>query len=266
MKTFLLILLVVLVTAISFGQNLPLHPYRKVGDRYYDLRPLYSWIDSVQSRRRNHEEIPLKFEANNRPMKEWFKWFSSEMPLRRLQLDGVLVQYEVDQVLNDGLLVHEEDMVDEKPFFLTNYPGYKNLTDNQKINFLALHAGSYKYTDTQGAVRTVPLYDYGIPVSPEEMSAALYPPPTPEQKADQAKAEQAHRIASQQSIVKFYQPKAEAGEGFAQMRLGEIYFRGEGVETNFALARQWLSAALTNGYPQVTNLLSEIERGSARSK
>jgi hypothetical protein len=107
----------------------------------------------------------------------------------------------------------------------------------------------------------------GRPVSPEEMVAVFYPPPlTLEQKAAQAKAKQARGVAFRQSMVKFYQPKAEAGEGLAQMRLGEIYLRGEGVETNTDLARKWLSAAMTNGCPQATNLLSEIERGSATSR
>lgn len=62
-----------------------------------------------------------------------------------------------------------------------------------------------------------------------------------------------------QAALKFWQSKAEAGDGFAQLRLGEIYLHGEGVETNAALARKWLSAALTNDYPQATNLLMEIE-------
>jgi hypothetical protein len=193
------------------------------------------------------------------------EWFSSETPF-----EGVLVQYKVDQVLDDGLLVHETRFVDytidDKPFFLKNYPSYKNLTDNQKIKFLALPSGNYKYTDTEGAVRTVPLYDYGTPVSLEEMSAVLYPPPTPEQKAAQAKAEQARRAAGKQALVKLYQTQAEAGDGFAQMRLGEIYLRGEGVESNNDLARKWLSAAITNGYPQETNLLLEIESRSGGSK
>jgi hypothetical protein len=106
---------------------------------------------------------------------------------------------------------------------------------------------------------------FGRPVSPKEANAVLSPL-TPEQKAAQVKAGQARRVALQQSMIKFYQHKAEAGEGFAQMRLGEIYLRGEGVKTNTNLARKWLSAAMTNGCPQATNLLSEIERGSARSK
>jgi len=257
MKTFSLILFLILMASISFAQNLPFDPYRKVGNGYYDLRPLYSWIGSVRSREQSRQPIPLG-EARNRPMQEWF---SSEMPF-----ESILVQYKVDQVLDDGLLIHEARFngysgttVEDKPFFLTNYPSFKNLTDNQKIKFLALRAGSYKFTDTQGAMRTIPLYDYGIPVSAQEISAVLYPPLTPEQKAAKAKAKQARLIAGQQAILKSYQPKAEAGDGFAQLRLGEIYFHGEGVETNLAIAHQWLSAAFTNGYPEASNLLNEIE-------
>jgi hypothetical protein len=239
MNTFSLVLLLILVPSISFGQNLPADPYRKIGNGYYDLtQPLGS---------------------------EWLNSERSSGP--------ILVQYKIDQVLDDGLLVHEARFngysgttVEDKPFFLTNYPGYKNLTDNQKIKFIALRVGSYKFTDTEGALRTIPLYDYGIPVSAQEMNAALYPPLTPEQKAAQAKAEQARHTAGQQAIVKFYQPKAEAGDGFAQMRLGEIYLRGEGVETNTDLARKWLSAAITNGYPQATNLLFETDSKSGGSK
>src|SRR5437899_395759 len=61
----------------------------------------------------------------------------------------------------------------DDPFFLRNYPDYKNLTDNQRIRFLALRTGSYKYTDTQGATRTVPCYDYGVPYIPWAPGANL---------------------------------------------------------------------------------------------
>jgi TPR repeat protein len=187
--------------------------------------------------------------------------------------DGFITSYQVIEVLDEGLLVqkvdfnsYQSDTRYRDPFFLKNYPEQKTMADNNKISFLALRTGNYKYTDTQGAVRTVPLYDYGTPLSFQEMNAILHPPLTPEQQAAQTKAEQASRAAGKQSTLKFYQSKAAAGDGFAQMRLGEIYLHGEGVETNTDLARKWLSAALTNGYPQATNLLFEIERSSARSK
>ena len=48
-------------------------------------------------------------------------------------------------------------------------------------------------------------------------------------------------------------------DGFAQYRLGEIYLQGEGVETNFVYAKHYLSMAITNGYPEATNLLNAIE-------
>jgi TPR repeat protein len=78
------------------------------------------------------------------------------------------------------------------------------------------------------------------------------------------RAKEAHLAIGMQATFKFYQSKAQAGEGYAQLRLGEIYLHGKGVETNFTLARQWLSTALTNGYPQAADLLSEIERKGVR--
>jgi hypothetical protein len=234
------------------------HPYRKVGDKIYDLRPLYSWLDSVKQRHVSSEEAGRL--AINRPMRDWFGLTEP--------FDGVwVVEYRVAQVLHDGLLVQShrytpyKGTVIDDPFVLTNYPGYTSLTDNQKIRFLALRVGSYQYSDTMGAIRTVPLYDYGIPVNPQELNATINPPLTPEQQATRAQSEQAHRTAGQLAALKFYQSKAEAGDGFAQLRLGEIYFRGQGVETNLPLARHWLSMALANGYPQATNLLHEIELG-----
>ena len=157
------------VASSSYAQTLPFHPYRKVGDKYYDLNPLYSWIKSVKQREKQRQEIPVE-EVRNRPMKEWFGVVEPS--------EGVLVRYKVSQVLDDGLLIQERrttsygGTIDGDAFFLRNYPGYKNLTDNQDIRFLALRTGSYKYTDTLGATRTVPCYDYGVPYDPWAAQAA----------------------------------------------------------------------------------------------
>lgn len=99
-------------------------------------------------------------------------------------------------------------------------------------------------------------------------------PLTVEQKSALAKAEQDRRsaeltrLASKKkdahlAVLNFYIPKAEAGEGSAQMRLGEIYLHGEGVETNIPFARKWLSLALTNGYPRAADLLRESSNSPA---
>lgn len=40
--------------------------------------------------------------------------------------------------------------------------------------------------------------------------------------------------------------------------LCDMIERAGGVETNFALARHWLTSALTNGYHEATNLLATI--------
>lgn len=172
MKARIIVAVLVLscVALSAFGQVLPFHPYRKVGDKYYDLNPLYSWITSIKQKEKARQQIAPE-EARNRPMKAWFGVVEP--------YEGVLIQYKVAQVLDDGLLVQESRFtsyggtVVDDPFFLRNYPGYKNLTDNQKIRFLALRSGSYKYTDTQGATRTVPCYDYGVPYNPWALQGSL---------------------------------------------------------------------------------------------
>ncbi len=165
MKTLINVLLpLVILVPNLFCQELPYHPFRKVRDSYYDLRPLYSWIESAKALGAKHEEFPSQH-LRPRPMKEWYGVTEP--------YEGILVHYEVFQVLDDGLLVRETrfnpasgDTVEGNLFFLRNYPGFKSLTDDQKIRFLALRTGVYKYTDTSGAVRTIPLYDYGIPYDP----------------------------------------------------------------------------------------------------
>jgi hypothetical protein len=225
MKTGLCLLWFALTVSTAWAQDV----YRKIGDRFYDIR---------------------------QP-----GWFSSDTFDNPILVDTV-----VDQVLPDGLLAHQVKFnsaqglsVDDKPFFLTNYPAFQTTTDGQKIRFLAMRTGSYKFTDTYGAVRTVTLYDCGITYSAQAVNAILHPPLTPEQKEGQAAAKAAKKLAAQQAVIQNYLPKADNGDGFAQYRLGEIYLHGEGVETNLVSAKHYLSMAVTNGYPEASNLLNAIE-------
>lgn len=149
-----------------FAQTvLPYHPYRKVGDRYYDLRPLYSWINAA-----SHVTVAQRYMTVPNPMKDWFGVDRG---------DPIFVHYSVIQVAEDGLLVREERsslyndrVVYGDSFFLKNYPDFKKLTDHQEIRFLALRAGSYRYTNTLGSVKTVPCYDYGVPYDPWALQKA----------------------------------------------------------------------------------------------
>lgn len=134
---------------------LPYHPFRKVGERYYDLRPLYSWIGAASHR-------------TPKPIKDWFGG----------GIDGpIFAHYRVIQVAEDGLLVREErsSLYDDPsdPFFLKNYPNFKNLTDHQEIRFLALRTGNYRYVNAFKEAVTVPCYDYGLPYDPWAVQKAM---------------------------------------------------------------------------------------------
>jgi hypothetical protein len=225
MKTGLRVLVFALAVSTAFAQDV----YRKIGDRFYDIR-----------------------------QPGWFNSDTFDNP--------ILVSHVVDQVLPDGILVHEVRFngavggsVEDKQCLITNYPALQTISNGQKVHFLAIRVGNYRYTDTSGAMRTVPLYDCGVPYSAQAVNAILHPPLTPEQKVAQAAARAAKKLAAQQAVLQSYSPKADNGDGFAQYRLGEIYLHGEGVETNLAYAKRYLSMAVTNGYPEATNLLNVIE-------
>ena len=78
--------------------------YRKIGDRFYDIR-----------------------------QKGWFNSDTFDNP--------ILVSHVVDQVLPDGILVHEirfngavGGSVEDKQCFITNYPALQTASDGQKVH------------------------------------------------------------------------------------------------------------------------------------
>src|SRR5258705_9811774 len=73
---------------------LPLmHPFRKVGDKYCDLRPLFKWY-----------EIPV----GRRTM----KYDGKPTPHPKPQPAWEFIEGKVSQVLNDGLIVKEDGFIE----------------------------------------------------------------------------------------------------------------------------------------------------------
>lgn len=61
-------------------------------------------------------------------------------------------------------------------------------------------------------------------------------------------------------VFHFYRQQASAGESYAQYRVGEMFLRGQGTETNIIQARKWLTMAATNGQPEAAALLKGLSR------
>jgi TPR repeat protein len=229
-------------------------PYRKAGEKTYDLTPLFDYMKRLV-------DDPDFAKSARRP-EEYDNWsvvFGTVLQI--LDDDGILLKkYQSPDFVGDWQTVR-----------LKNFPRGKSLVDGKKLAVFAYFDGRYSYSNTGGARSTVESYDYGKIPSEDEvrelkaeadkrLKARLQQ--WDEQRRSVLKAEEARRASGKQAALRFWQAKAEAGDGYAQMRLGEIYFRGDGVETNTDLVRKWWSLARTNGYPQVTNLLFEIERNT----
>lgn len=249
----------------AFAQTMPIDPYRKIDGKYFDLTARYAWTHSASAAYQNYQGPSFVNSAQRvgayvysppppkvivpKPAKDW--------------IGGDCI-YQAIQIASTGLLVSSVrysnvgEQIGE-PFFLTNYPTQSTVVENQKISFFALQTGTYTYVDTAGASRTVALYDYGVPVSRDEIMAVLNPPLTDAQKASQARQAEAKRDGIKQKMIDYYTKQAESGDGYSQLRLGQIYMRGEGCETNYQTAQVWLYRAVTNGYPEASNSIALIQ-------
>jgi len=235
--------------------KLPYHPLRQVGGKVYSLQRIYDWDKTATIR-----------DATPRPMQEWIGY--------RNRSDFAL-DYRAAQVLPEGLILQssgerwgpEMDNYGEdskynkdKPILLKNYPGADALVDGQKIQFLAIRAGSFRYTGTDGAEYTIAAYDYG------QCKTNVPPPLTPEQIAAQAKANadakakagEQKRVAAARAL-QANQEAAAKGVSFGLLRMGQRYRDGDGVEKDLSKAKEYLQKAADAGSPTAAEELAKLK-------
>lgn len=155
--------------AADYG-GVPFYPYRKVGDRYYDLTPIYNWL-ALQTQPQS--KLTQEQRTAPQPMPQWFASAGAYDP-DRYKSYNVLTVFP-----GKGILVQEtwgftrrgEGGGSGNEFFLVNHPAQATLTDQTQVVFLALQVGTFQYRDVRGGLRTVPKYDYGIPYDPRKLAA-----------------------------------------------------------------------------------------------
>lgn len=237
-------------------------PYRKVNEKVYDLTPFFIYSQCLV-------DDPDFAESAPAPSGQWEDW-------------GILFGTVLQVLDEDGILLRKYDDSDKVLFEgkshivrLKNFPRGRTLVDGAKLAVFAYLDGRYSYVNTGGARSTVESYDYGKLVTGEELdkfkSKVAAETAARQQGIQNMRIQQEKTLTTKQQeaaqrVLEFYSQKATNGDGAAQLRLGEIYLRGQGVETNLPLAQKWLSMALTNGCPQATNLLQEIELNSRPSQ
>ena len=161
-----------------------------------------------------------------------------------IQFQGTVVQ-----VVKDGIIVVGAYGVpgDPKPdfqsarFLIKNFP--YPVAENDKLeatrSLTAFTAGVYTYMAVGYGSTTVHAFDYGKPWTP--------PPLTPEQLAALRKKNEAARKAGADKALAFNQSQADKGDAYGQLRMGERYRDGEGVEKDLAKARDYFTKAAAQG-------------------
>ena len=133
------------------------------------------------------------------------------------------------------------------------------LTGEDVKNIWVRRNGEYNY-----AGKVIAAYDHGV-VDERSFAAAHSLSNQIVARITAAKAAAAEKYRQEQisaipRIVAFQLQQASNGSPSFQIELGKRYMRGDGVETNLALARHWLQAACTNGESQASNLLAQITK------
>lgn len=135
------------------------------------------------------------------------------------------------------------------------------IADGGFVTLIAKATGLIRYTTVQGAVATIDAYDCGIPATAPEWFIEQQ-----QQAAERARSlarERAVRATNDarrvvERVVRFQREQAEKGLPSFQYELGARYMNGDGVETNRALAVQWLQKAAAQGESRAEKLLQSI--------
>ncbi len=172
-----------------------------------------------------------------------------------VQFQGAVVQ-----VVKDGIIMVGSYGVPGDPtpdfqsqrFLIKNFP--YPVAENDRLNFnrnlTAFTAGVYTYMAVTYGSTTVHAFDYGKPWTP--------PPLTPEQIAALKKKNEAARKAGADKALAFNQAQADKGDAYGQLRMGERYRDGEGVEKDLAKARDYFTKAAAQGNAEAAGNLKAL--------
>jgi hypothetical protein len=120
--------------------------FRQIDGKYYDLKLFYDWLNGSQ--------------LTQKPFKDWDRW--NVATVSQVLTNGLLVEYRKFDLQTGDYL--------PAVLFLKDLPNWTNRVDGDTVSFIAKRCGEFHYVDVRGTVRTVPFYDYGVPVVPQVRS------------------------------------------------------------------------------------------------
>ena len=144
MRTLLILICVVCLGAAPNPPDVwAANPWREVNGKLCHLQPLYDYLNRGGDRSVKEKN----------PMLAW----------------TVFHRARVLQVLSDGLMVERIEFgaglrAADRVVMVRNFPT-DGIVDEQRLKFVAMPAGTWSGTSTEGARLTRPAFDYGIPVA-----------------------------------------------------------------------------------------------------
>jgi hypothetical protein len=140
-------------------------------------------------------------------------------------------------------------------FFVANFP-YTNhpliLHDANFSTFTAKEAGTYSLSESN----IIPQLEYGVIAEP--------PPPSAEgiefvvNNAEAVVLHEQHNKESDAKALKWNQDQAAKGDEYGQLRMGERYLTGDGVEKDLDKAREYFSKAAAKGSVRAAEMLKKL--------
>lgn len=140
-------------------------------------------------------------------------------------------------------------------FFVRNFPA--SVSDDAKLSWRSVYVAKqvehYSYKTVTGATHKIVCLDYGTPCDP-----APPPKPTDEQIAAARQKVEDRNTAQASAILKYHQGLAAGGDAYGQLRMGERYRNGDGVEKNETVAREYLEKSSAQGNADATRALQNL--------
>lgn len=127
--------------------------------------------------------------------------------------------------------------------------------------FCARDSDLYQYTSVLGATRTVHSLEYGKIWNPPPPA----PPTSSEIAAAKAKAA-ADKAKASAAALKFNQEAAARGDAYGQLRIGERYLTGDGVQKDLAKARSMFVLSAAQGNQAAADHLKQLLASPATSQ
>jgi TPR repeat protein len=138
---------------------------------------------------------------------------------------------------------------------LQNYTGSDAVTGKQ-IRFSARYVTNVVIDDFP-----VELWDCNA-ATPPPKPVVVVPPPrvlTPEEIKAIAARNEKEKQTGEAAALKWNQSQADKGDDYGELRMGERYLKGDGVEKDLAKAKNYFSKSAAQGNLEASNALVKID-------